>query len=89
MGEILRIQHDLDAPVLRPSILRVVTGHRPGIRKADRLKTLPTHATSIDEEPHDSRSPRGGQLPIRGKLIPILTPIGTLSVCPQSGFAYR
>lgn len=45
---------------VRPSVLRVVTGHRPGIRKADRLKTFPIHATTLDEESHDIRGTRGG-----------------------------
>ena len=59
LGEILRIQHDFDSPVLRPAVHRVVTGHRPGIRKADRLKTLPIHATPLDEESHDIRGTGG------------------------------
>src|SRR5215470_2774116 len=60
LREIPRIQHDLDSTVLRPARLCVVAGHRPGICKANRLKTLPTHATAVDEESHNIRGTRGG-----------------------------
>jgi len=69
LRQIFRIQYDLDPPVGGPPLFRVIALDGMGIRVSDGREGLRLDSSLVDQEAHDGRRARGGELPIGFELV--------------------